>query len=389
LPIQTHPVPRTSLSLKKERENAKYSNAKASRGKFVVHPNRTCIKAYMPLPQNTYFPFSFMIETTAYPRAALIGNPSDGYFGKTIAFTFKNFEARVQLEESKALQIVPCERENLQFSSVSHLTNEVKQYGYYGGVRLIKAAIKTLVDYCSEHNIKLADKNFTLSYSSSIPGRLGLAGSSAIVTAAMKGMMEFYGIDIPRPILANLILAVEKKELNIGAGLQDRVAQVYGRPVYMNFDKTGMDAQGYGEYISFEPALLPNIYLAYRNNLAEGSEMTHNDLAKRFANGDAAVLDAIEKWKALTDELWRRLNKGNKNIGDLIDRNFDIRKSVCVISEGNMELISAARASGASAKFTGSGGATIGTYTDEAMYEKLVKNMMAINASVIKPIITE
>jgi hypothetical protein len=42
---------------------------------------------------------SFMIETTAYPRAALIGNPSDGYFGKTIAFTFKNFEARVQLRE--------------------------------------------------------------------------------------------------------------------------------------------------------------------------------------------------------------------------------------------------------------------------------------------------
>ena len=25
----------------------------------------------------------------AYPRAALIGNPSDGYFGKTIAFTFR------------------------------------------------------------------------------------------------------------------------------------------------------------------------------------------------------------------------------------------------------------------------------------------------------------
>jgi glucuronokinase len=330
-----------------------------------------------------------MIETTAYPRAALIGNPSDGYFGKTIAFTFKNFEARVQLQESKELQIIPCERENLQFKSISHLTNEVKQYGYYGGVRLIKAAIKTLAEYCNEHNIKLADKNFTLSYSSSIPGRLGLAGSSAIITAAVKAMMEFYGIDIPKPVLANLILAVEKKELNIGAGLQDRVAQVYGRPVYMNFDKPVMDAQGFGEYLSFDPTLLPNIYLAYRNNLAEGSEMTHNDLAKRFANGDTAVLAAIEKWKALTDEVWHRLNKGNKNIGDLIDRNFDIRKSLLAISQGNMELISAARSSGASAKFTGSGGAIIGTYTDDGMFEKLEKNMTAINASVIKPIITE
>ena len=329
-----------------------------------------------------------MIETTAYPRAALIGNPSDGYFGKTIAFTFKNFEARVKLHESKELQIIPCERESLQFSSVEHLTNEVKQYGYYGGVRLIKAAIKTLSEYCAEHNIKLTDKNFTLSYASSIPGRLGLAGSSAIITAAVNAMMEFYRIDIPKPVLANLILSVEKKELHIGAGLQDRVAQVYGRPVYMNFDKTLMDSQGYGEYISFDPALLPHIYLAYRNNLAEGSELTHNDLAKRFANGDAAVLAAIEKWKALADEVWDRLNEGNKNIGDLVDRNFDIRKSIIAISEGNAELISTARSSGASAKFTGSGGAIIGTYTDEAMYEQLVKNMTAINASVIKPIIT-
>jgi glucuronokinase len=330
-----------------------------------------------------------MIETTAYPRAALIGNPSDGYFGKTIAFTFKNFEARVTLLESDVLQIIPCEREKLLFKSVSHLTDEVKQYGYYGGVRLIKAAIKTLSEYCAEHNIRLADKNFTLSYSSSIPGRLGLAGSSAIITAAVKAMIQFYGIDIPKPVLANLVLAVEKNELHIGAGLQDRVAQVYGRPVYMNFDKTLMDAQGYGEYISFDPSLLPNIYLAYRNNLAEGSEMTHNDLAKRFANGDATVLDAMEKWKALTDEVWHRLNNNNKNIGDLLDRNFDIRKSILAISNGNMELISVARASGASAKFTGSGGAIIGTYTNEAMYQKLVSNMTAIDASVIKPIITE
>jgi glucuronokinase len=330
-----------------------------------------------------------MIQTTAYPRAALIGNPSDGYFGKTIAFTFKNFEARVELYESKLLHITPCERENLQFSSVAHLTNEVKQYGYYGGVRLIKAAIKTLSEYCDEHGIKLADKNFTLTYSSSIPGRLGLAGSSAIITAGVKAMMQFYGIDIQKPILANLILAVEKKELHIGAGLQDRVAQVYGRPVYMNFDKKLMEAQGYGEYIPFDATLLPDIYLAYRNDLAEGSELMHNDLGKRFANGDAAVLDAIEKWKALTADVWGRLNQGNKNIGDLIDRNFDIRKSICAISEGNAELISTARSVGASAKFTGSGGAIIGAYSGDAMYETLVENMKAINASVIKPIITD
>ncbi|MCW3125419.1 MAG: hypothetical protein JWO03_1077 [Bacteroidetes bacterium] len=330
-----------------------------------------------------------MIQTTAYPRAALIGNPSDGYFGKTIAFTFKNFEAKVELKESKTLQIIPCERENLVFDDVSHLVDEVSEFGYYGGVRLIKAAIKTLAEYCAKNNIALPGKNFTLSYSSTIPGRLGLAGSSAIITAAVKAMMEFYGIEIPKPILANLILAVEKNELKLGAGLQDRVAQVYGCPVYMDFDKRLMDERGYGEYVSFAPALLSNIYLAYRNNLSEGSEVTHNDLARRFAGGDPSVLDAIEQWKQLTDDVWSRLNSGDKNIADLLDRNFDIRKSICAISEGNLELIKAARSAGASAKFTGSGGAIIGTYTDDAMYEKLKENMSAINASIIKPIIAE
>jgi glucuronokinase len=38
-----------------------------------------------------------IIETRSNPRAALIGNPSDGYFGKNIAFVFDNFSAKVQL----------------------------------------------------------------------------------------------------------------------------------------------------------------------------------------------------------------------------------------------------------------------------------------------------
>ena len=35
------------------------------------------------------------IKTHAYPRVGLIGNPSDGYHGRTIAFTFKNFRAEI------------------------------------------------------------------------------------------------------------------------------------------------------------------------------------------------------------------------------------------------------------------------------------------------------
>jgi glucuronokinase len=52
-----------------------------------------------------------------------------------------------------------------------------------------------------------------------------------------------------------------------------------------------------------------------------------------------------------------------------------------------MELVRIARTSGASAKFTGSGGAIIGMYKDDDVLSKLVVNLKKINARVIKPYI--
>lgn len=325
------------------------------------------------------------IQTVAYPRAALIGNPSDGYYGKTIAFVFKNFSAAVELVESDELKIIPCDRDRLIFGSVDELADEVGEFGYYGGVRLVKAAIKTFRNYCAVHGPALSAQNFTISYTTDIPHRLGLAGSSAIVTALMKALMQFYGIEMPKPVLANLILSVEKDELKIGAGLQDRVAQVYGCPVYMNFDKKLMEEQGYGDYVPFDANILPPLYLAYRTKLSEGSEVTHNDLAERFAKNEPAVLEAMSQWAQLTDKVWTKLCNGDKNIGELLNRNFDIRNSLINVSPGNKELVTLARGVGASAKFTGSGGAIIGTYENELMFQKLEKAMKEIGAEVIKP----
>lgn len=187
-----------------------------------------------------------IIETTSYPRAALIGNPSDGYFGKTIAFVFSNFRAQVQLYHTPELEIYPEKLDINRFVNIEELADTVANSGYYGGIRLIKAAIKVFYHHCMSNHIVLDKRNFTIRYCSDIPLRLGLAGSSAIITACFKGMMAFYGVEIPKPILANLILSVENKELGIAAGLQDRVAQVYERPVFMDFDKQLMDKQGYG-----------------------------------------------------------------------------------------------------------------------------------------------
>lgn len=46
-----------------------------------------------------------------------------------------------------------------------------------------------------------------------------------------------------------------------------------------------------------------------------------------------------------------------------------------------------ARESGASAKFAGSGGAIVGTYEDDAQYEKLKTKLASIGGTTFKPII--
>jgi hypothetical protein len=72
-------------------------------------------------------------------------------------------------------------------------------------------------------------------------------------------------------------------------------------------------------------------------------------------------------------------------IGVLLNRNFDLRRSILKISDGNLQMVEAARSVAASANFTGSGGAIIGTYTDDAMYECLKTTLSVIGMKVIKP----
>ena len=327
-----------------------------------------------------------IIRTVSYPRAALIGNPSDGYFGKTIAFLFRNFRAEVILYESPELEIVPAEYDSAVFQSMKSLVDDVKLYGYYGGIRLLKAAVKRFYEYCEDSRIVLTERNFTIRYNSDIPYRLGLAGSSAIITAGMRALMHFFGIDIPKPVLANLVLSVEQDELKISAGLQDRVAQAYECPVYMDFDEYHMKTQGYGIYQSLDNFSFPDLYIAYRLDLSEGSEVVHNNFRERYNFKDKEVMKAISQWKELTDEVYDLLKKEQiTDIDKLMDKNFDVRKSVMNVGSKNLQMVESARAAGASAKFTGSGGAIIGSYDGEEMFEELKVRLNKIGVEVIKP----
>jgi glucuronokinase len=95
-----------------------------------------------------------IIETRAFARAGLLGNPSDGYFGKTISIIVRNFGASVTMYRSPELVIEEQAVDSNKFRNIHQLIETVRLTGYYGGTRLVKAAIKKFWEYCTENKIK-------------------------------------------------------------------------------------------------------------------------------------------------------------------------------------------------------------------------------------------
>ena len=330
-----------------------------------------------------------IIRSKAPARAGLIGNPSDGYFGKTISIALQNFEARVTCYESPRLAIRPLHRDHLDFDSLDALVQDVRRHGYYGGIRLIKATIKRFGEECRRRDVILDNRNFTIEYATDIPVRVGLAGSSAIITATVRALMCFFDVTIPKAQLPNLILSVELDELGIGAGLQDRVIQVFEGAVYMDFDRETMQRQGHGNYEPLDIRKLPPLFVAYHDTLAEGTEVPHNDLRSRFERGDPQVCDAMQRFAGFAQEARDLIVAGRgAQIGPLMDDNFELRCAVCRISEGNRRLVQIGRDHGAAVKFAGSGGAVIGCHDgDPERLARIRADYEAFGASVIEPMV--
>jgi len=333
-----------------------------------------------------------IIRQQAYARAGLVGNPSDGYFGRTISLVVRSFSAQVTLYDWDELEIVPSRHDHSRFGSIRELADDVRHHGYYGGIRLLKATIKKFVEYCDHQGHPLHEQNFAVRYESNIPRQVGLGGSSAIIVATLRALMGFYDVAIDRQVLPSLALSVEKEELGIGAGLQDRVIQVYGGLVYMDFSRERMQTiEGYscGCYEPLDPGGLPPIYVAYKCDAGEPTEVFHNNLRVRFERGERDVVEAMRGFAELAERARDAiLAENGGELAQIIDANYNLRRSICQIPAWQDEMVRAARNAGASAKFAGSGGAIVGTYSDETMYARLVEALQPLRCQVVRPRLT-
>jgi len=327
-------------------------------------------------------------EGHAFARAGVLGNPSDGYFGKTLSVIVRNYRARVWLEASREIRIQAEGEEGVTLPSLESLVASIRKAGCRGGSPLVQAAIKVFADHRREGGAPLPDRSFTLRWESAIPRQVGLGGSSAIVTATFRALMAFFEIDIPRPTLANLILAAEVDELGIVAGLQDRVAQVYEGLVYMDFSREILEEQGHGTYEPMDPSLLPRLFLAHRPAAGKASGRIHRGLRDRWERGETQVRDAMARIAALAEAGRAALLSGDhRTFFSLMDENFELRRGLMPVAEEDLAMVERARSLGAPAKLTGSGGAIIGAVESEAMGSEVRRQLRMLGAVVFEPVV--
>ncbi|MEI7834341.1 MAG: hypothetical protein WCJ56_14225 [bacterium] len=327
-----------------------------------------------------------VVTRTIHARTGLLGNPSDGYYGKTISCLINNFAAQVTLSSAEEITLLPGRnlfRSN--FSSLADLNNSLDCYSRIEdkeGLCLLQAACKLFYDECSKREIHIQEKNFTLDFNTTIPLQVGMAGSSAIVIATLRSLMDWYDVEAEfrQEELPQLALDVELKELGITAGQQDRVIQTYGGLFYMDFREELMKSRGYGDYQPLPPSLLPPLYLAYSNNPSNSGKI-HKSVRELWLNGDPVVRDSM-----LTFANFAELGKQALVDGDhayfahLMGDAFLLRRKIfgdVVLGVDNLRLTEIANSHGITGATCGSGGAIVGVKGSEAQNTALKKDLLA------------
>jgi glucuronokinase len=237
-------------------------------------------------------------QASCHARAALAGNPSDMHGGAVLAVPVRAFSATVTLRDG------PCTP-----------------------LPLIDAALARVgVDSGYE-------------WTTDIPRGVGLAGSSALIIAALRAS----GAAPEDPLaLAQLALSVERDDLGIPGGLQDRATQAFDAPVLVDGDRVRPLRAGapLAFVVEWSEDAAGDSGDYHRDRRLAPDDVNHlADLARRaaaaFVDGDAAALTA------------------------LMAESARVRDEVAPLSAAHDALARRLRERGLSPNSTGSGGAVV------------------------------
>jgi glucuronokinase len=272
-------------------------------------------------------------------RAALAGNPSDGYGGAVLAVTID------------ALRATAVAGAGLAPGSVEGL--------------LVDAAV-------ARFSREFRCDAVAVEFNTRIPLTVGLGGSSAIVIAVLRELCAVHGISLGADEMAALALSIEVNDLGIAAGLQDRLVQCHGGLLFMDFSQPEPRCE------SLDRALLPPLLIAWRLGAGEPSGIVHGDLRTRYEAHDPAVVRCLAELGDCAREARAALRAGEiPKFSQAVNASFDLRRQIIDLQPAHTEMIDVARRAGAAANYTGSGGAIVCVCDDEQHQRRVADALVA------------
>jgi glucuronokinase len=260
----------------------------------------------------------------AFARAALAGNPSDAYGGRTVAVCVAQWSA--------VARVVPDGADGIDATTAQARA-------------LVAAALDRL------RRLGHAAPRGSVRVRTTIPRQVGLGGSSAIVLAVLRAGAAAQGAALDAPTLAREALAAEL-DLGIVAGPQDREVQARQGLLDMDFATGAMRPLAH--------RLLPPLLVAHRAALGRPSSDAHAELRARMARPDPVALDAMRVLAEHARRAAAAIDAGDRAaLAEAFDGTLDQRARIMALDEEEMVGVSIARAHGAAANYAGSGGAVV------------------------------
>lgn len=314
-----------------------------------------------------------MIATgTCSARAALAGNPSDGYRGAVVSVPVNSVSAVVTATSADRFEIVHSPTADDTFATLDRLVDHIDRFGTDDARQLVLATIRALARH---HDVDIDP--LRIDVHSDIPRSVGLAGSSAIVIATLRALIAAssgapWAVSLAddHDALARLALSVETVELGIGAGLQDRLVQAHGAPLLMDF------ADGAAQLSRRLLEVPGHLVVAFHAQAGEPSGVVHADLRDRYDADEDGVRANLAEIAEQAHLAAQAIAAGDASgLGRAMDRTLDRRAVLLALDPKLLAAAHAVRAAGGHANWTGSGGALIVLAHDAAM-DRAIRRML-------------
>lgn len=296
------------------------------------------------------------IVCSAPGRAGIIGNPTDMYGGSVLSCSVE-MRAHIVITPADSLTLATKGQE-CRITSREDLRPRKDLFDLP----------RAILDY-----MRLPQLACRVEYSTEIPLRSGMAGSTALVVAMLKGLLAWQD-KFPNPYrLAEMARYIELNHLKVVCGYQDAYMCAFGGLNYMDFRGKQFYREAEAELMATIEPLAPYVdrlpFVLGFTGVRHSSGAVHKPIRDRWLEGEVEVVAGYERIteiariskKALLLEDWALL-------GELMNENHAVQRDLGGSGESNERLITAALEAGAlGAKLAGAGdgGTVIALWLDD------------------------